>query len=218
MIETAKKNQLVKSRLYEFLNILRDANINISTDEVLSMFDSLQYISVYEKDHFKQALKTTIIKDYTDIPVFDKCFEKFFEFKTRKKPDMETLLDNIINQDKKDNREQKQPGELDNIKDLLEDFLENLSDSSLMEMMPEDMLSLFLEELAGESSSSGLGLMLFNSRRGQMSKGSSQPDNEDSDLQNKDRCFAVKGIAVFIEKLVERLTIVASPSICEICI
>ena len=60
------------------MDVLRDASINISTDEVLSLFNALPHISLMDKQIFKQTLKTTLVKDYTDIPVFDRCFDEFF--------------------------------------------------------------------------------------------------------------------------------------------
>ena len=60
------------------MDVLRDASVNISTDEVLSLFNALPHISLTDKPVFRQALKTTLVKDYTDIPVFDRCFDEFF--------------------------------------------------------------------------------------------------------------------------------------------
>ncbi len=74
----------VFKKLSGFIGVLRDADIPVSTSETLDMFKALDYISLAHKESFKQALKTTLIKDYTDIPLFEKCFENYFNFSFRK--------------------------------------------------------------------------------------------------------------------------------------
>ena len=60
------------------MDVLRDASINISSDEVLSLFNALPHVSLLDRGVFRQTLKTTLVKDYTDIPMFDRCFDEFF--------------------------------------------------------------------------------------------------------------------------------------------
>jgi len=73
-----EKQPYINRKLFDFIEVLRDADIVISADEVLSLFTALPEIDIADKVSFRQALKTTLVKDYTDIPVFDKCFNEFF--------------------------------------------------------------------------------------------------------------------------------------------
>ena len=78
-----KTGSYITSKLFEFIEVLRDAGVIVSVDEVLAVFSAAPEINVHDKAVFRQTLKTTIVKDHTDIPVFDKCFEKFFTERER---------------------------------------------------------------------------------------------------------------------------------------
>jgi len=73
----------INRKLFDFIEVLRDASIIISADEVISLFTAVPEINVEDKDIFRQALKTTLVKDYTDIPVFNRCFDEFFSGRER---------------------------------------------------------------------------------------------------------------------------------------
>ena len=68
----------INRKLFDFIEVLRDASIIISADEVIALFNAVPEIDVSDKDVFRQSLKTTLVKDYTDIPVFNRCFDQFF--------------------------------------------------------------------------------------------------------------------------------------------
>ena len=109
MIVNTEHEHLASGKLHDFLVILRDANVSISTDEVLSMFQALNHVSIEDKTVFRQALKTTLIKDYTDIPIFETCFREYFSFKTEKKPDKEQLLANILREKNRNDIDLEEP-------------------------------------------------------------------------------------------------------------
>src|SRR5210317_1506383 len=92
---TKSNNENINEKFYRFIDILRDANINISTDEVLSLFNALPYSSINDRGIFKQTLQSTLIKDYTDIPVFEKCFDEFFLNFTIDKKTLEEEIDHL---------------------------------------------------------------------------------------------------------------------------
>ena len=48
-----------------------------STDEVLALFQALPHVPADDKAVFKQAIKTSLIKDYQTSPIFDRCFTEF---------------------------------------------------------------------------------------------------------------------------------------------
>ena len=146
------------------MDVLRDASINMSTDEVLTLFNALPHISLMDKQIFKQTLKTTLVKDYTDIPVFDRCFEEFFHGVEDAQVDVanafrelaarETLLENTG----------MTPEKVEAMEQALSDFIQGLPDEILFERSPEDIMNLFMEELAQAESAGGMGQMLFNVR------------------------------------------------------
>ncbi|OHD70280.1 MAG: hypothetical protein A2W19_07270 [Spirochaetes bacterium RBG_16_49_21] len=159
MAETAA----LESKLYDFIDVLRDATIAISADEVLSLFTALPHIQILEKNAFKQTLKTCLIKDYTDIPIFDKCFDDFFSFKNDAQAEVvgafRELSSREIIQDTGMPHDQ-----VTALEKSLADFLDSLPGNLIFEKSPEELVSIFLEEMANSDSSGGMGMMLFNFR------------------------------------------------------
>jgi hypothetical protein len=146
------------------MDVLRDASINISTAEVLSLFDALPHISLMDKQIFKQALKTTLIKDYTDIPVFDRCFEEFFAGGDDAQVDVANAFREMAARDALLENSAMTPEEAEALEQALSDFIQNLPDEILFERSPEDIMNLFMEEMAQAESAGGMGQMLFNVR------------------------------------------------------
>ncbi len=158
-----------ESQLYEFIDILKDANVKISTDEVLSAFNSLAHIDFVDREVFKQTLKTTLVKDYTDIPVFENCFSRFFDGIDDKTGGAHELAENNIDtieaiKEKHDIDEH----EMAELEESMAEFLERLPENMIFEKTPEQLLSLFLEEMEIEGGSGGLGQMLFQVRSNMM--------------------------------------------------
>jgi len=133
-------------RLYDFIDILRDAEINISTDEVLQVFSALQYISPEDREIFRQTLQTTLIKDFTDIPVFDRCFKEFFQGLGEDKAALSLL------ERQNDNLTGDEAGA---VEDLIDGFHDTLEESDLFARDPQDLLALFLDEMEEEAESGG---------------------------------------------------------------
>ena len=65
-----------KGVFFEFAEVLKKAGVDLSIVEIMDMMNAISHISILEKEVFKQTLATTLIKDYTDIPVFNQCFEQ----------------------------------------------------------------------------------------------------------------------------------------------
>lgn len=147
----------IQSRFYDFIDVLRDAHIRISTDEILSLFNSLSHTVIEDRNIFRQTLKTTLIKDYTDIPLFDECFTRFFE----KGDSLEAFLDEADNTREQDlSDEQKR-----DLESRMDSFLDELTRNDIFEKTAEELLSLFLDELMeSDSGGGGMGMMLFQSR------------------------------------------------------
>ena len=145
----------ITSKIFEFIEVLRDAGVIVSVDEVLAVFGAAPEIDVYDKDVFRQMLKTTLVKDYTDIPVFDRCFEQFFTARER-------FFDNL---DEGLSALGGSPQDMvDEISSMLDKFLESLDSSIVLEKNPDDIMRMFLDELPESDSGGGGGLSLFKTR------------------------------------------------------
>lgn len=163
---------------------MRDANVSISTDEVLSLFNALPHISIQDKYVFKQTLQTTLIKDYTDICVFERCFEKFFEGRTLN-----------INEEMYDPEILKTiasftDGDILAIEKSIEEFIEYLSENASLEKIPDDILKLYLDNIDNLSIPGGLAMIISNSRQALFSSlndrgmDKNDEDNDDTGINN----------------------------------
>ncbi|HPC43165.1 MAG TPA: VWA domain-containing protein [Spirochaetota bacterium] len=172
----------IQTKIYEFMDVLRDASINISSDEVLSLFHALSHISLLDKSVFRQTLKTTLVKDYTDIPIFDRCFDEFFSGGGDPQIDVVNAFREMHARDTVRERGGMTPEEMAGIEEALADFIDRLPDEILFERSPEEILNLMIDELAQAESSGGLGQMLFNVRnRNRAAAGSGQRAEEGPD-------------------------------------
>ena len=155
-------------RLYDFIDVLRDARVAISTDEVLQLFNALHHVPVSQRPVFKQTLQTSLIKDYTDIPIFDQCFERFFKNLPTEEDDL--LLRNRALQNLGDE-------DMENLEQNIDDFLSTIDEADFIRDNPADILPMLLDELEqGEGGGGGLG-MLFSMARGSLTQGQGMGDN-----------------------------------------
>lgn len=167
----------INRKLFDFIEVLRDANIIISADEVISLFNALPEIEVGDKDVFRQSLKTTLVKDYTDIPVFNRCFDEFFSRRERFFDSMDAsalsgIRDGI-------------PADLvDDMNSMLDKFLDSLDPAFLMERNADELMRMFLDELPESDSGGGGGMNIFRTRGG--TGGSFQSRSEDGEAAEVD--------------------------------
>lgn len=174
----------ISGKLFEFIEVLRDANITISADEVIALFNAVTEIELEEKNIFRQTLKTTLVKDYTDIPVFDRCFDEYFTSRQRffdgmDSDDLHSLKDRVSN------------NQISEINNQLEKFIESLDPAMLLEKTAEEIMQLFLDDLPEtDASGGGEGMGLFRSRGG--TAGSYYSKGEDGEPeQNMDALLAI---------------------------
>ncbi len=166
----------ILGKVYDFVDILRDANVSISTDEILSLFNALNHTDVDRRGMFKQTLQTTLIKDYTDIPAFEKCFERFFlSGEAQRRVDDAQADDGAEPESPLSRQSEGKNAEPDGLGDLMDSFLDSLAENLLLQKNPEELLSLFLDEMEQSGSSGGTGMALFNTRR---SSAASRRDEE----------------------------------------
>jgi uncharacterized protein with von Willebrand factor type A (vWA) domain len=148
----------MEKKFLEFIDVLRDANVNISTDEMLTLFQALPHVPVDDKLIFKQALQTSLIKDYTDIPVFDRCFKEFFE-------GIGGIIGNIDQLDALRRARSLSSDQIKNIENSLDAFLDSLAENLIFEKNPQEIFALFIEELQESAASGGSGMAIFQTSR-----------------------------------------------------
>ncbi len=182
----SEEQEKVTRKTLEFLRILKEADVRISTAETLDMFTALQYVDFSDKTSFKQTLSTSLIKDYTDLPIFDKCFQEFFEKKgSGKGEDIDSAV--------RDALERQSPGDNavisgDDLKRLeaeIDAFLDSLPEELLFTRPPKDILNIMLEDPQASSASGALGMLIMNtrSRNRAQSGGESEEDTADEEAQ-----------------------------------
>ncbi len=66
-------------RLVEFIRTLRAAGVRISVAESYDALRAVDQVGVYEREIFQSALRTTLVKEATDLPTFDYFFPLFFD-------------------------------------------------------------------------------------------------------------------------------------------
>jgi uncharacterized protein with von Willebrand factor type A (vWA) domain len=174
----------ISGKLFEFIEVLRDANITISADEVIALFNAVTEIDLEEKNIFRQTLKTTLVKDYTDIPVFDRCFDEYFTTRQR-------FFDGMDGDDLQSLKERVSNNQISEINNQLEKFIESLDPAMLLEKTAEEIMQLFLDDLPEtDASGGGEGMGLFRSRGG--TAGSYYSKGEDGEPeQNMDALLAI---------------------------
>ncbi|MCP4131394.1 MAG: VWA domain-containing protein [bacterium] len=171
---TIEKGSLTE-KLYDFIEILRDANVTISADEVLSIFGALPHISILDKEAFEQTLRTTLIKDYTDLPVFAKCFAEFFE-------GVEGIHDELDALSLLKKNSSLSESDMEKLEEGLDQFLDEISENLMFEKKSEEkLLQLFLEEMEVQGGSGGLGMTLFQARSEFIQSYNNQGDGQDGD-------------------------------------
>ena len=68
----------MEKKILEFANILRKSGIRVSTAEAIDSFVALEELSVEDREIFKDALRTTMVKRGEEIDTFDQLFDLFW--------------------------------------------------------------------------------------------------------------------------------------------
>jgi len=162
-----------KGVFFEFAEVLKKAGVDLSIVEIMDMMNAISHISILEKEIFKQTLATTLIKDYTDIPVFNQCFEQFFE---RKKGN-DSLLD-IYTLHAHSEDFIFTPEETSLLNSLIDNFLES-HPQSFFKKSNEYLTKIFIDEELSSESGGAVGLSLFNKRSQFASAGANDFDYQE---------------------------------------
>jgi uncharacterized protein with von Willebrand factor type A (vWA) domain len=68
----------MQKRIIEFTNLLRKSGVRVSVAEAIDAFQSLDELSLDDRDLFRDALRTSMVKRGDDIPTYDRLFELFW--------------------------------------------------------------------------------------------------------------------------------------------
>ncbi len=83
----------MEERIVKFISALRAAGIRVSLAESADAFDAVNHMGVKNRETFRLSLRTTLVKEAGDIPVFEELFPLFFgEGET---PPMANLSDDL---------------------------------------------------------------------------------------------------------------------------
>ena len=65
-------------RIVEFIAGLRAAGVRVSLAESADAFRAIDQLGIADRDLFRSALRTTLVKDSVDVPAFEKLFPLYF--------------------------------------------------------------------------------------------------------------------------------------------
>ena len=68
----------MQKKILEFTNILRKSGIRVSTAEAIDAFAALDELSIDDREVFRDALRSTMVKRGEEVPTFDELFELFW--------------------------------------------------------------------------------------------------------------------------------------------
>jgi len=68
----------MESRILQLIAALRASGVRISLAESSEAFSAVDLMGIQAREHFRLSLRSTLIKDARDLPVFDKLFPLFF--------------------------------------------------------------------------------------------------------------------------------------------
>ena len=68
----------MEEKLVEFANLLRQNGLRVSVAEVLDAFNASDLTGLGERDIFRSALRATMVKRATEVPIFDELFDLYF--------------------------------------------------------------------------------------------------------------------------------------------
>src|SRR5436190_3028127 len=109
-------------RVVEFIRTLRAAGVRISVAESADAMDAMDQIGLFERELFRHALKTTLVKERTDEPTFEHFFPLFFDTGAPPMFDMNQEL-SPEQQDMLQQALQSMMGNMEALKQLLEQMM-----------------------------------------------------------------------------------------------
>src|SRR5229473_602920 len=68
----------MQDKLVEFANLLRQNGVRVSLAETLDAIRASDVTGLGERDLFRAALRTTMVKRASELPVFEELFDVYF--------------------------------------------------------------------------------------------------------------------------------------------
>src|SRR5688500_13612173 len=68
----------MESRILQLIAALRASGVRVSLAESAEAFSAVDLMGIQDREYFRLSLRSTLIKDLRDLPVFDKLFPLFF--------------------------------------------------------------------------------------------------------------------------------------------
>jgi uncharacterized protein with von Willebrand factor type A (vWA) domain len=68
----------LQKKILEFTNILRKSGIRVSTAEAIDAFQALDELSIEDREIFRDALRTTMVKRGEEVPTYDELFDLYW--------------------------------------------------------------------------------------------------------------------------------------------
>src|SRR5947207_1705952 len=65
-------------RITQFIAGLRAAGVRVSLAESQDAFRAIEQLGIMDREAFRSALRTTLVKEHADQPLFDKLFPLYF--------------------------------------------------------------------------------------------------------------------------------------------
>src|ERR687891_706950 len=68
----------MESRILQLIAALRASGVRVSLAESAEAFSAVDLMGIQHREHFRLSLRSTLIKDLRNLPIFDKLFPLFF--------------------------------------------------------------------------------------------------------------------------------------------
>jgi uncharacterized protein len=68
----------MQEKLVEFANLLRENGVRVSLAETLDAFSAAEVTGLAERDAFRSALRSTMVKRASELPTFEELFDIYF--------------------------------------------------------------------------------------------------------------------------------------------
>jgi uncharacterized protein with von Willebrand factor type A (vWA) domain len=68
----------VQKKIIEFTNLLRKSGVRVSVAETIDAFASIDELSLDDRELFRDALRTSMVKRGDDIPTYDRLFDLYW--------------------------------------------------------------------------------------------------------------------------------------------
>ncbi len=108
----------MEERIVEFIQALRTAGVRVSLAESADGLRAIEMLGIQDRELFRAALRSTLIKEHADFAIFDQMFPAYFSIGT---PPMQPMSEQLS-----DEQQQQLQQALDQLMDQLGERLRDL--------------------------------------------------------------------------------------------